>query len=128
MMTDSVTIRQGACTITLYLSMLPRLPKLPIKNIRTLFAMVLSDPQTNEDAIDALGLFLEEAVAVSRADWSEASRTYQNEWRLIEEPVRDRTQALIRAHNNKLLKQLKHAKASHERWVKIQTIWNDTKH
>ncbi len=130
-MTDTLTIRQDTCTITLYL---PKLTDLPLKNIRKLFAMVLSEPLTNENAIQTLGPCLEEMVATSKADRNEASRIYQREWRLIEKPTRRRTRkeiqetAKIKAHNAELTKQLKHTKAQHERWVKLQALWNDTKH
>ena len=60
---------------------------------------------------------------------------YQQEWRLIEKPTtvrRTKAQiqktAAIRAHNNELTRTVKKAKSQYERWVKIQALWNDTKH
>lgn len=44
-MTDTVSFQQDTCHITLYL---PKLPDLPIKNIRKLFSMMLSEPWNNE--------------------------------------------------------------------------------
>ena len=60
---------------------------------------------------------------------------YQQEWRLVEKPTtvrRTKAQiqktAAIRAHNDELTRAVKKAKRQYERWVKIQALWNDTKH
>lgn len=80
-----------------------------------------------------MNFYLEEAVSASRADWYDASRNYQKEWRLIEKPTRRGTRkevqktARVKAHNNELTRQLKQAKARHEQWIKIQVLWNDAK-
>lgn len=128
MMTETLTIRQDTCTIMLYLS---KLTELPIKNIRKIFAMILSDPQTNEDAIHTLEHYLERAVTTSKASWDAASSAYQKEWRLVEKPLLRRTRkeiktaATIRANNAALIRAVKQSKAQHERWVKIQSLWRD---
>lgn len=128
MVTETVTIRQDTCTLMLYL---PELTGLPIKNIRKIFAMILSDPQTNEEAIHTLGQYLDGAVAVSKASWDVASSTCQKEWRLVEKPLGRRTRkeiktaAAIKANNTALIRAVKQSKAQHERWVKVQSLWRD---
>lgn len=130
-MTDTVSFQQDTRRITLYLS---KLSGLPFKNIRKLFSMMLSEPWNNEAAISTTDQFLKDIVVDSKAEWADASRRYQNEWRLIEKPARRRTRAeisataAIKSHNDELSRALKKAKTQHERWVNIQAIWNDTKH
>lgn len=120
-MTDTVSFQQDACRITLYLS---KLSDLPFKNIRKLLAIMLSEPWHNDAAISTTDQFLKDIVADSKAEWVDASRRYQNEWRLIEKPTRRRTKAEIaaaakvKAHNEELSRVLKKAKAQYERWGK----------
>lgn len=130
-MTDTVSFQQDTCHITLYL---PKLPDLPIKNIRKLFSMMLSEPWNNEQAIADADAYFSTAVDDSKEAWAKASKEYQDGWRLVEKPIRRRTRkeikaaATIRADNEALVRAVKQSKAQHERWVKIQTLWNDTKH
>lgn len=50
-------------------------------------------------------------------------------WRKVSNP-KSRQPAVVEAlkNNNQLTRKLRIAKARHRRWVKVQTIWNDTKH
>jgi len=125
-----VTIRNDQFCADIYLD---RLVDMPTCNARKLFKLALSEAWSNKEAIPAITEYLEGAVTSSKEVWAEASRRYQNEWRLIDTPVRRRTKAEIKAaaeikaHNEELARNLKRAKAQHERWVKLQTIWLDTK-
>lgn len=130
-MIDTVSFQQDTYHITLYL---PKLPNLPAKNIRKLFSMMLSEPWNNKQAIADADAYFSAAVDDSKEAWAKASKEYQNGWRLIETPTRRRTRqeikaaAAIRANNEALVRTVKKSKAQHESWVKIQTLWNDTKH
>lgn len=130
-MNNTISFRQETCRITLSL---PRLCEMPAKNLRKAFSMLLSEPWNNQGALDGLQRFLPDMVVQAKADWEQASRNYQNGWRLIEPPTRRRTRqevqadAAIRANNEALIRAVKKSKALYERWVKIQQLWEDTKH
>jgi len=130
-MTDTVSFQFGDCHMALFL---PRLCELSIKNLRKVFTMMLSEPWNNQEAMDCLQWFLPDAVTESKAAWDQASIDYQHGWKLIEKPLRRRTlkerqaDAAIRANNEALLRAAKKSKALYERWVKIQQLWEDTKH
>lgn len=126
-MRDFVYFSQGAFQAGLCL---PMLPKLPLTSIRKLFVLMLSERLENDEAIQDTECYLELAVSDSRELWRNASVRYQEEWRLPEKPVPKKKQAAaaIRAHNEALTRAVKKAKGSHERWVKIQALWNAAKH
>lgn len=130
-MRDTVSFSQDTFHAAIYL---PRLPDLPIKNIRKIFSIMLWDDRENWQAIQDTGLYLEGIVPECKQAWDAASVKYQREWRLIEKPTRRRNRkeiewdAAIRAHNDELTKAVKRAKSQYEHWVKIQALWNDTKH
>ena len=117
-MLDTVSFSQDAFHATI---LLPALIDFPMENLRKIFKLMLWDDRVNERAIQDTTLFLESIVPGSKAAWHAASVKYQQEWRLIEKPI-------IRAHNNELTRTVKKAKSQYERWVKIQALWNDTKH
>lgn len=131
-MRDTVSFSQDSFHATIYL---PSLLDLPVKNARKIFTIMLLDDRGNEQAIQDTELFLEDTVPESKRAWHDASVRYQREWRLIEKPTtvrRTKAQiqktAAIRAHNDELTRAVKKAKRQYERWVKIQALWNDTKH
>ena len=131
-MRDTVSFSQDSFHATIYL---PSLLDLPVKNVRKIFSIMLWDDQESGQAIQDTGLFLENIVPDSKQVWHEASVRYQQEWRLIEKRATVRRtrkdierDAAIRAHNNELTRTVKKAKSQYERWVKIQALWNDTKH
>ena len=131
-MLDSVSFSKGTFHATIRL---PALIDLPMKNLHKLFSIMLWDERENERAIRDTELFLESVVPGSKAVWHTASVKYQQEWRLIEKPITVRRtkkdiarDAAIRAHNDELTRAVKKAKSQYERWVKIQALWNDTKH
>ena len=114
---------------------LPSLLDLPLKNVCKIFTTMLWDDRENEQAIQNTELFLEDIVPESKQTWDAASVRYQKEWRLIKKPTTVRRtrkdierDAAIRAHNDELTRDVKKAKRQYERWVKIQALWNDTKH
>lgn len=130
-MRDTVSFSQDTFHATIYL---PSLLDLPIKNIRKIFSIMLWDDRGNWQAIQDTGLYLEDIVPECKQAWDAASVKYQREWRLIEKPTRRRNRkeierdAAIRAHNDELTRAVKKAKSQYEHWVKIQALWNDTKH
>lgn len=131
-MGEIVFFSQGRCQVTL---LLPKIHELPVQNLRKLFAMMLSEPRNNQEAIQDTELFLENIVPDSKRAWHDASVRFQQEWRLIEKPVTARRtkkdierDSAIRAHNDVLTRAVKKAKRQYERWVKIQALWHGTKH
>lgn len=130
-MRDVVSFSQDTFHATIALS---ALLDLPVKNVRYIFSLMLWDDRVNEQAIQDTELYLENIVPDSKKAWDDASIRFQREWRLIEKPTRRRTKAeiskaaAIRARNDELTRAVKKAKAQYERWVKIQALWNDTKH
>lgn len=130
-MRDTVSFSQDTFHATLLLS---GLLDLPIKNIRKIFSIMFSEPRQNEQAIHDMELYLEDIVPDSKQAWDVASIRFQREWRKIEKPTGRRTKAQIhasaelKAHNDELIRKVKTCKTQYERWVKIQALWNDTKH
>ena len=102
-MRDTVSFSQDSFHATIYL---PSLLDLPLKNVCKIFTTMLWDDRENEQAIQNTKLFLEDIVPESKQTWD----------------------AAIRAHNDGLTRDVKKAKRQYERWVKIQALWNDTKH
>ena len=131
-MMDTVHIQQGDYHLHLCL---PQLHILPLKNINKIFRIALHPgwASENEEAIHTVGQFLEDRVAESKEAWAKASKEYQDGWRLIEKPARRRTRkeieaaAAVKAHNEELTSAVKRSKALHDKWVKIQELWIDTK-
>lgn len=116
-----ITFRQDTCTVNLFLE---KLCDLPLANVRKLYAMMLSDPDRNAAAIAALGEHLETAIADSKAAWAQASREYQDGWRLVPNK-RSRTPAAVETltRNKQLTRAVRRTKAQHERWVKLKALW-----
>ena len=87
-----------------------RLIDLPVTNIRKLFKL--------------LHLYRWEAVQESKDAWKQASADYVHGWRKVDNP-KSRYPAVVKTlkNNGRLTRQLKAAKARHERWAKIQSIW-----
>ena len=117
----TVTFRQDTCTVALHLE---KLCELPVANVRKLFAMMLSEPWNNEDAIQSTGAFLNEIVPESKALWHLASIEFQNGWRLVRNK-RSRTPDVVEKlnRNKQLTRAVKRAKAQYERWEKIRSLW-----
>lgn len=129
-MYETVSFSQGDFHAVIFLS---ELPGAPLKNVRKIFSIILLDSWENEQAVKDMESYLENIVPDSKKAWDDASTRFQHEWRLIEKPTQRRTRAeisetaAIRAHNNELTRAVKKAKAQHEHWIKILTLWNDTK-
>lgn len=116
-----ISFKQDTCTVNLFLD---KLCDLPLANVRKLYAMMLSEPDRNAAAIIALGEYFETAIADSKAAWALASKEYQNGWRLVPDK-RSRTPAAVETltRNKQLTRAVRRAKAQHERWVKLKTLW-----
>lgn len=131
-MCDVVRFSRDTFHATIYL---PSLLELPIKNVRKIFTLMLWDDRENGPAIQDTELFLKNAVLDSEQVWAAASVRERQDWRLIEKCTTVRRtrkdiarDAAIRAHNDELTRGVKKDKSQYERWVKIQALWNDTKH
>ena len=117
----TVTFRQDTCTVALYLE---KLCELPVANVRKLFAMMLSEPWNNEDAIQQTGAFLNEIVPESKELWHLASIEFQNGWRLVRNKRSLAPDVVEKLNRNKqLTRAVKRAKAQYERWEKIRSLW-----
>lgn len=101
-----------------------RLIDLPVTNIRKLFKLLHLYRWENERAIDLLVPYLAQAVQESKDAWKQASADYVHGWRNVDTP-KSRHPAVVETlkNNGHLTRQLKAAKARHERWAKIQSIW-----
>ena len=101
-----------------------RLIDLPVTNIRKLFKLLHLYRWENERAIDSLVPYLAQAVQESKDAWKQAAADYVHGWRKVDNP-KSRHPAVVEIlkNNGRLTRQLKAAKARHERWAKIQSIW-----
>lgn len=101
-----------------------RLIDLPVTNIRKLFKMLYLYRWENERAIDSLVPYLAGAVQESKDAWKQASADYVDGWHKVDNP-KSRHPAVVEIlkNNNRLTRKVKAAKAQHERWAKIQSIW-----
>ena len=123
-----ITVRSGDFRADIYLD---RLLDLPVTNLRKLIKLILSDPWTNKAAIERLTAHLESAVEESKQAWKLASKDYVDGYKAtdyLKSYCSKKQLAEITKNNKRLAARVKSAKALHGRWLKIQTIWNDTKH
>lgn len=123
-----ITVRSGDFRADIYLD---RLLDLPVTNLRKLIKLILSDTWTNEAAIERLTAHLESAVEESKQAWKLASKDYMDGYEAtdyLKSYCSKKQLAEITKNNKRLAARVKSAKALHGRWLKIQTIWNDTKH
>lgn len=123
-----ITVRSGDFRADIYLD---RLLDLPVTNLRKLIKLILSDTWTNEAAIERLTAHLESAVEESKQAWKLASKDYVDGYEAtdyLKSYCSKKQLAEITKNNKRLAARVKSAKALHGRWLKIQTIWNDTKH
>lgn len=121
---NRITIRSGNFRANIYLD---RLGDLSIAKLRKLIKLIRADPGANEEAIGRLTTHLDQAVRESKDAWKKASKEFVNGWREVGKPKSRRPVAVeILKNNNRLTRCLKAAKTRHERWVKIQALWNDT--
>lgn len=123
-----ITVRSGDFRADIYLD---RLLDPPVTNLRKLIKLILSDTWTNEAAIERLTAHLESAVEESKQAWKLASKDYVDGYEAtdyLKSYCSKKQLAEITKNNKRLAARVKSAKALHGRWLKIQTIWNDTKH
>ena len=123
-----ITVRSGDFRADIYLD---RLLDLPVTNLRKLIKLILSDTWTNEAAIERLTAHLESAVEESKQAWKLDSKDYVDGYEAtdyLKSYCSKKQLAEITKNNKRLAARVKSAKALHGRWLKIQTIWNDTKH
>lgn len=104
------------------------LKQLPIKNLRKLFQLMLSDWHTEEnaDAIRFTHEALEALVAETKEAWGAASLEFQRGYVDTKyHAVNNKKRA--EANNRKLAAAVKSAKAAHERAKKLLTSYEETK-
>lgn len=95
---------------------LDRLCDMTIPNIRKLFKLTYLYRWENEQAIDRLVSYLEQAIQESEDAWKLASREFTDGWRKVSNP-KSRHPAVVETlkNNNRLTRKVKAAKAQHER-------------
>lgn len=122
----TVHIQAGSFRADLFLD---RLTDMPVPNLRKLFKLTLSYDWDNEDAIRTMEAHLDAAVKESKQAWADASAAYKDGYRLVKWPYMDPATDVKKAtaENARLAREVKQAKARHERWVKCLEVWNDTK-
>ena len=85
----------------------------------------VAEPRSYISAIpDSLVPYLAGAVQESKNAWKQASADYVDGWRKVDNP-KSRHPAVVEIlkNNNRLTRKVKAAKAQHERWAKIRSIW-----
>lgn len=116
-----ITVRSGNFRADIYLD---RLLDLPVTNIRKLIKLILSE----------LTAYLENIVEESKQAWKLASQEYVDNYRsttYLKSYLPKKEVAEITKNNKRLTRKVRAAKARHDRWAKIQSIWadaRDTKH
>lgn len=111
-----------------------RLLDLPVTNIRKLIKLILSDTWANAEAVERLTAYLENIVEESKQAWKLAFQEYVDNYRsttYLKSYLPKKEVAEITKNNKRLTRKVRAAKARHDRWAKIQSIWadaRDTKH
>ena len=83
----------------------------------------------NEEAIQTAELYIQNAVEDSLQAWKEKSQEYAHGWRNLKDPfasrlTREERLKVIR-ENNRLTAAVKEAKQTHEKWVKINSVFHE---
>lgn len=108
---------------------LPMLHELPVSNFRKMAKWMLKEDWRNEEAIRILDAYIPEHVADLKAAWAQASSDYQHGWKKVankrsrKPEIRDTLR-----ENDRLTRALKISKTHYDRWLKLQAVWDDTKH
>ena len=125
-MTETVHFRADTFRATIYL---PRLHELTITNIRKLLRLVFCYDWENEEAIQTTELYIPNAVEDSLQAWKEKSQEYAHGWRNLKGPFAPRLtkeeKLKVTRENNRLTAAVKEAKRTHEKWVKINSVFHE---
>lgn len=125
-MTETVHFRADTFQATIYL---PRLNDLPVANIRKLFRLVFRYDRENEEAIQITGLYTQNAVEDSLQAWKVKSQEcidgYIDAKGLRVFGLKREDKLKIIQENNRLLRAVKDAKRTHEKWVNINAIFHE---
>ena len=118
---SAVEIRDGEYRAMIILD---TLPELPMPNIRKIFKLMKHAPGwddaiENRLAEEQTADFLKAAVTDSEASWKQASSDYMHMWSL-------HTDRTTQANNRRLMADVRRTKNRHDRFVRIQTIFNET--
>jgi hypothetical protein len=104
---------------------LEAIPVLTLFKIRKLFKLILSDPQRNAEAIQAITSYLPREATEARDVWHKASKDYQNNYRATYLNGSAIPEARQKKINRPLILAVKKAKANFERTQKIQFIFQE---
>ena len=85
---------------------------------KKLLGYVFQEPWRNEKTIDTLSTYLPQKQAEAKEAWAEASRAYQNGYRLPQNHPGQNARYIER-ENKHLMAEVKRCKTKYERWGKI---------
>lgn len=103
--------------------LLDALPTMTLEKFRKLVRLMQKYPDDNREALEQLGRFLPERVSRARKEWELASLRYTDGFRLAPKNPRNAKEQAACANNQKLLADLKHAKAAHTKAAKMAEIY-----
>ena len=103
--------------------LLDALPTMTLDKYRKLVRLMATHEWENEDALEQLGQFLQEQVSRTRKEWELSSLRYTDGFRLAPKNPRNAKEQEACANNQKLLADLKHAKAAHTKAAKMAEIY-----
>ena len=127
-MADTIHFSYFTASYDIYLA---NLHELPVSNIRKLVKWMLSEPDDDEDAIRTMDAYIPEHVAELKAKADAANIAYKQFFHKVLNPKRrplTEAQKLQTKINGELTAERNSTKRQYDAWVKIQSIWDDTKH
>ena len=105
---------------------LDTLPNLPFANLRRILRRTKADPN-NDDALSEMRAFGSSAEQDAKEAWKSASEEFVHGYKKVPAKRRRKEDEEQRAINRKLLTAVKAAKATYERWVKINQLMTERK-
>lgn len=105
---------------------LDTLPNLPFANLRRILRRAKADPN-NDGALSEMRTFGAVAEQDAKEAWKSASEAFFHGYKKVPRNRRRKEDIEQRAINRKLLAAVKVAKATYERWVKINQLMTERK-
>ncbi|MBR4863066.1 MAG: hypothetical protein IKU07_00705 [Oscillospiraceae bacterium] len=130
-MTGAVVIRYRTFRADISLD---ALENMPARNLRKLFKLAAKNRHTNESAINAIRLHLDETIPEAQDTMRAAARAYEDGWRRVDNPRSRKPSVVEQLHkNDELTSAFKKAHARYERLVSTRKVFDeilapDTKH
>ena len=123
-MRDHVEIKSGTFEAHFFLTALERFR---LSKLKKLFQLTASDPWGNAQAIEAIRLYISDAIPAAQEEMRAAARAYEGGWRKVDKP-RSRKPDVVKQLkiNEELTTAFKKAKARYERLLKIRTLYDET--